>query len=48
MTKKKLKGTYFLSIFEPKTIKEAINDEDWVSAMNEEIEKLKGTKHAHS
>ena len=44
MTKKKLKGTCLLSTFEPKIIKEAINDEDWVSAMNEEIEKIERNK----
>lgn len=35
MTRKKLKGTCFLSEFEPRNIKDAFNNESWIEAMNE-------------
>ena len=38
MTRKKLKGTCLISEFEPRTTKDALNDESWIEAMNEEIE----------
>lgn len=37
MTRNKLKGTYFLSEFEPRSVKDALDNEIWIEAMNEEI-----------
>ena len=41
MTRSKLKGTCLLVEFEPRNIKDALNNESWVEPMNEEIEKNK-------
>ena len=38
ITRNKLKGTFFLTEFEPRTIKDVLNNESWIEAMNEEIE----------
>ena len=38
MTRSKLKGTCLLSEFEPRNIKDALDNESWVEAINEEIE----------
>ena len=40
LTSKKLKGTCFLSEFEPRYLKDALENEGWIEAMNEEIEKI--------
>ena len=40
MTRNKLKGTCLLSEFEPRTIKDSLNDESWIEAMNKEIKKI--------
>ena len=36
MKRKKLKGTCFLAKFEPRNIKDALDNESWIQAMNEE------------
>ena len=39
MTRRRLaSGICLVSFFEPKTIKEALDNEDWIQSMNEEIE----------
>ena len=38
MTRSKLKGTCLLTEFEPRNIKDALENESWVEVMNEEIE----------
>ena len=39
MTRKWLKSvTWLLCEFEPKSMKDALENEDWIQAMNEEIE----------
>ena len=40
MTRKKLKGTCFLTKFGPRTIKYYLNNKSWIEAMNKEIEKI--------
>ena len=40
MNRDKLKGTCFLIEFEPRIIKDALNNESWIEAMNKEIEKI--------
>ena len=40
MTWNKLKGTYFLSEFEPGTMKDDLDNEFWIEAMNKEIGKI--------
>ena len=37
MTRRKLKGTCLLVDFEPRNVKNALDNESWVDAMNEEI-----------
>ena len=44
MTRNKLKGTCFLSEFKPRYIRDSLNDESWIEAMNEEIEQIKKNK----
>ena len=44
MTRNKLQGTCLLSEFEPRTTKDALNDESWIGAMNEEIEQKEKNK----
>ena len=38
MTRRKLKGTCLLVDFEPRNVKNALDNESWVEEMNEEIE----------
>ena len=40
MTRSKLKGTCLLADFEPRNVKDALENEIWIEAMNEEIEKI--------
>ena len=40
MTRSKLKGTCLLAKFEPRNVKDALENEIWVEAMNEEIEQI--------
>ena len=42
--RKKLKGTCFLSEFKPRYVKDALENEGWIEALNEEIEKIKKNK----
>ena len=44
MTRRKLKGTCLLANFEPRNIKDALDNESWVEAMNEEIEQIEKKK----
>ena len=44
MTRKKLKGTCSLTKFEPRNVKDALDNESWIEAMNEEIEKIERNK----
>lgn len=44
MTSKKLKGTCFLTEFEPRTIKDALNNESWIEEIIKRLKKLKGIK----
>ena len=44
MTRSKLKGTCLLADFEPRNVKDAIDNESWIEAMNEEIEKIQKNK----
>ena len=39
MTRKKLRGTCLLAEFEPRNVKDALEDESWIEVMNEKIEK---------
>ena len=38
MTRSKLKGTCLLTDFEPRSVKDALENKSWIEAMNEEIE----------
>ena len=40
MTRKEFKGICLLSEVEPRSIKDALENEGWIEAMNEEIEKI--------
>ena len=40
MTRNKLKGTCLLVEFEPRNVKDALDNETWIEAMNEEIEQI--------
>ena len=40
MTRRKLKGTCLLADFEPRNGKNTLDNESWVEAMNEKIEKI--------
>jgi hypothetical protein len=44
MTRNKLKGTCFLTKFKPRTIKDALENEIWIEAMNEEIDHIERNK----
>ena len=44
MTRNKLKGTFFLTEFEPRTVKDALENESWIEAMNEEIDHIERNK----
>ena len=41
MTRNKLKGTRLLAEFEPRNVKDDLDNESWIQSMNEEIEKIK-------
>ena len=38
------RSTCLVSTFEPKTVSNALENEDWISAMNEEIEQIERKK----
>ena len=40
MTCNKLKGTCFLTKFEPRSVKDALDNESWIEVKNEEIEPI--------
>ena len=40
MKRNKLKGTHFLTKFEPRNVKDGLDNESCIEAMNEEIEKI--------
>ena len=45
VTRKRLKiDTCLLCLYEPRSLKDALENEDWISIMNEEIEKTKKNK----
>lgn len=44
MTRSKLKGTCLLANFEPRSVKDALENESWIEAMNEEIEQIEKNK----
>ena len=44
MTRRKLKGTCLLADFELRCVKDALENESWIEAMNEEIEKIEKNK----
>ena len=44
MTRNKLKGTCFLTEFEPTSIKDALDNESWIEVMNEEIYQIERNK----
>ena len=44
VTRKKLKGTCLLAEFEPRSVKDALENESWIQAMNEEIEQIEKNK----
>ena len=44
MTRSKLKGTCLLAEFEPRSVKDALENESWIEAMNEEIEQIEKKK----
>ena len=45
MTRSKLKNqTWLLCEFEPKIMKDALKNEDWIQSMNEDIEQIEKNK----
>ena len=44
MTRSKLKDTCLLADFKPRNVKDALENESWIEAMNEEIEKIEKKK----
>ena len=40
MTRRKLKGTCLITNFEPRSVKDALENESWIEAMNEEIDQI--------
>ena len=44
LTRSKLKGTCLLVDFEPRNVKDALENEIWIEVMNEEIEKIEKNK----
>ena len=44
MKRSKLKGTCLLASFEPRNVKDALENESWTEAMNEEIEQIEKKK----
>ena len=46
VTRKRLRNdTCLLFKFEPKSVKDALENEDWIQAMNEEIEQIEKKKY---
>ena len=48
MTRSKLKGTCLPVEFEHRSVKDALKNEIWIEAMNEEIEKIEKKKNLDS
>ena len=44
MTRNKLKRTCLLAKFEPRNVKNTLDNESWIEAMNEEIEQIERNK----
>ena len=44
MTRSKIKCTYLIADFEPRNVKDALDNESWIEAMNKEIEKIENNK----
>ena len=44
MTRRKLNGTCLLAKFEPRSVKDALENESWIKAMNEVIEQIEKNK----
>ena len=44
MTRNNLKGTCLLADFEPRSIKDALGNDSWIEAMNEEINQIEKNK----
>ena len=44
MTRRKVKGTCLLANFEPRYVKDSLENESWIEAMNEEIEQIEKNK----
>ena len=44
MTRSKLKGTCLLANFEPRNVKDALENENWIEAMSEDIEQIEKKK----
>ena len=44
MIRSKLKGTCLLADFEPRNVKDALENESWIQAMNEEIDQIEKNK----
>ena len=44
MTRSKLKGTCLLADLEPRNVKDALENESWIEAMNEEIQQIEKKK----
>ena len=44
MTRSKLKGTCLLANFKPRCVKDSLDNESWIEAMNEEIEQIEKKK----
>ena len=41
MTRGKLKGACLLADFEPRSVRNALDNDGWIEEINEEIEKIK-------
>ena len=44
MTRSKLKGTCLLVDFEPRNVKDALENESWIEAMNDDLEQIEKNK----
>ena len=44
MTRSKLQGTCLLADFEPRSVKDAFENESWTEAINEKIEQIERNK----
>ena len=44
MTRNKLKGTCLLADFETRTVRNSLDNDNWVEAMNQEIEQIEKNK----